>query len=56
MRTTKGKLGIFIRRGQEDNNAPPPSAKLGLPAARNLLLMNPAENERSSEKLRLGYK
>jgi hypothetical protein len=53
MRTTKNKLGIFIRREQAYNNAPPPSAKLGLPAARNLQLMNPAEDKRSNEKLRL---
>jgi hypothetical protein len=48
MKTTKDKVGIFIGREQAYNNAPPPSAKLGLPAARNLQLMNPAENKRSN--------
>lgn len=48
MRTIKVKFEIFIRQEQAYNNAPPPSAKLGLTAARNLQLTNPAEDKRSN--------
>jgi hypothetical protein len=36
------------------HNSIPPSAKLGLSTATSMLLTNPAENERSRQKLRLG--
>jgi hypothetical protein len=53
MRTIKGNPGIIRRCRQENKDAPPPSAKLGLPAVRNMVLTNPAEDKRSGQKLRL---
>ena len=58
MTTSKGKLGIIVRFREENNNAPPPSAKPGLADMRikSAGLADPAENRRSDLKLRVDYK